>query len=203
MPHLHLRTPASWAQALVPHRNELLVEQAQLEKKAAAGALAFLFRYPEERAFLRPLSALAREELSHFELALELLERRGIAQRKLRPAPYAERLVALIRGEEPARLLDQLLVSAVIEARSAERMHVLAQAMADVDAELAAFWAGLVASEARHQALYLELARGRFGAAETDARLAQVLAHEAELLTRSAGLPRLHDGPPLSGAPCA
>lgn len=203
MPRLHVRTPPSWADPLLPHLDELLVEQAQLEKKAAAGALAFLFRYPDERDFARPLSQVAREELTHFELATTLLERRGITRRKLRPGPYAERLVECVRAGEPERLLDQLLVSAVIEARSAERMFVLSQALRGIDDEVAAFFASLVASEARHQSLYLELARRRFDEVIVGARLEEVLAHEARVLSLSKGLPRLHDGPPLDAIPVA
>ena len=198
MPRLHVRTPLSWADSVLPFVDELLVEQAQLEKKAAAGALAFLFRYPEERGFARALSEVAREELTHFERTLTLLESRGIQRRKLRPGPYAARLGECLRVREPERLLDQLVVSAVIEARSAERMFVLSQALHGVDDELAAFYASLVASEARHQSLYLELARQRFEAATVELRLEAVLAHEAELLAHSTNLPRLHDGAPLA-----
>ena len=201
MTRLLLRTPAAWAEAQIPHADELLVEQSHLEKKAAAGALSFLFRYPDAVELLAPLSELAREELEHFERAVALAARRGLAPRRMKPGPYAERLVACVRVGEPERMLDQMLVSAVIEARSAERMHLLADALAGVDPELSAFWGELVVSEARHQALYLDLARGRFGVACVERRLAEVAAHEAEVLCRAEGMPRLHDGPPLQGPP--
>lgn len=197
MTRLLLRTPASWAEAQAPHADELLIEQSHLEKKAAAGALSFLFRYPDAALLLAPLSELAREELEHFELATALAARRGLAPRRMKPGPYAERLVACVRVGEPERMLDQMLVSAVIEARSAERMHLLAVALADADPELCAFWGDLVASEARHQALYLDLARQRFGGACVEPRLAAIAAHEAEVLCQAEGMPRLHDGPPL------
>lgn len=179
---------------MVPFADELLVEQAQLEKKAASAAMTFLFKYPDELALARPLAALAREELEHFALAVAELEARGIARRRLPPSPYAERLAAWLRAQEPERLLDALLVAAVIEARSAERMHLLAVAMRDREPRLAEFWQGLVASEARHQAVYLELARQRFGDSTVETRFCDLLAHEAEVLEHATGMPRLHDG---------
>ena len=199
MPRSLARTPPAWATAMVCFADELLVEQAQLEKKAASAALTFLFKYPDELTFARPLAELAREELEHFAIAVAELESRGIARRRLPPSPYAERLAAWLRATEPERLLDALLVAAVIEARSAERMHLLAVAMRDREPRLAEFWQGLVASEARHQAVYLELARQRFGASVVEARFANLIEHEAAVLQRAAGMPRLHDGV----APCA
>ena len=111
-------TPAAWAVAQLPHRGELLVEQAHLEKKAAAAAMQFLFRVPASAAALRGLSALAREELVHFERTLRLLERRGIAFAAQAPSPYAEQLKRGCARTMPERLVDELLVAAAIEARA-------------------------------------------------------------------------------------
>src|SRR5690606_13661641 len=140
MLRLHSRTPETWAQRLLPHVEELLVEQAHLEKKAASAALTFVFRYPDHPGLHRALSAAAREELEHFERTLALLERRGLEVRRLAPGPYAERLLAVVRPREPERMLDQMLCNSVIEARSCERMKPLASALDGRDAELARFW---------------------------------------------------------------
>lgn len=185
---------------MLPVIDELLLEQAHLEKKAASGALGFLFRYPDEADLLQPLSALAREELEHFEQATALAIARGLRPRSMVPGPYAERLLRCVRVGEPERMLDQMLVCAVIEARSAERMHLLSTALRERDPELSAFYGGLVASEARQQSLYLDLARARFGASVVDERFTAVAAHEAEVLARATGAARLHDGPPLTRA---
>ncbi len=182
----------AWLDRVLPHVDELLVEQAHLEKKAASGALTCLFRYPDQACLQRPLSELAREELEHFERTLALLERRGVPFGRLRPGPYMARLLAIVRDEEPWRLLDQLLCSAVIEARSCQRMLRLSRALRGRDDELADFYHDLVGSEARHRALFVTLAERIFDAREVRARLDEVLAHEADVLKRGSDVPRLH-----------
>ena len=120
--HLTWTTASRWARGLVAHADELLLEQAHLEKKAAAAAMAFLFRYPRHPSLQQPLSRLAREELVHFERVVQLMERRGQVFGPQVPGPYAEHLKQVVRFSEPDRLLDELLVCGVIEARSCERM---------------------------------------------------------------------------------
>ncbi len=189
-------TPAAWAVAQVPHRSELLVEQAHLEKKAAAAAMQFLFRVPAPAAALRSLSALAREELVHFERTLKLLERRGIAFVAQTPSPYAEQLKRGCARTMPERLVDELLVAAAIEARSHERMQLLAAACQRDDAELAAFYADLVDAEARHAPLYIELAAAVAAPELVAARRDALAVHEAAVLRALPFAPRLHSGWP-------
>ncbi|HLQ37336.1 MAG TPA: tRNA isopentenyl-2-thiomethyl-A-37 hydroxylase MiaE [Planctomycetota bacterium] len=191
---LPYRTPPGWAAGMAAHLPVLLVDQAQLEKKAAAAAMSFLFRVPVEHDVHRALSALAREELLHFERTLRLLQQRRIALAPLPPAPYAERLKQKVAATMPARLCDELLVSAVIEARSHERMALLAGALQPVDAEVAAFYADLVEAEGRHQAVYLEVALQVFPAAAVTSAWQALAAHEAVVLAQLPWLPRLHGG---------
>lgn len=187
-------TPAAWADAQYAHRAELLVEQAHLEKKAAAAAVQFLFRLPVPADDLRALSALAREELVHFERTLRLLAQRGIPFTAQPPSPYAERLKQAVARTMPERLADELLVAAVIEARSHERMALLATAFATRDAELADFYADLVAAEARHAPLYVDLARVVQPADVVAVRHAALRQHEAAVLAALPFAPRLHSG---------
>ncbi len=194
MLRLRAHTDRSWLDKVLPHLDQLLVEQAHLEKKAASGALTFLFRYPEADAMQRPLSELVREELEHFEATLGFLAARGLRFGRQKPGPYAARLLEIVRDDEPARMLDQMLCHAVIEARSCERMKLLAEGLRDVDEiELADFYHGLVISEARHHGLWVQLAKTVFAADEVEARLDQVLEHEAVVLARATELPRLHN----------
>jgi tRNA-(ms[2]io[6]A)-hydroxylase len=187
-------TPSHWAPTLVGHLDTLLVDQAHLEKKAAAGAVSFLFRVPGGADAQRALSALAREELVHFERALRLLAARGVAFMPLPPAAYAERLKAAIARTMPERLADELLVAAIIEARSCERMGLLADALQAVDPEAAAFYADLCEAEARHQSLYVELAAELLPAAALAARWQHLARHEAAVLAALPVVPRLHGG---------
>jgi tRNA-(ms[2]io[6]A)-hydroxylase len=127
------------------------------------------------------LSPLAREELEHFELVLQLLQRRGIALRPL-PAPaYGATLTASVRKGEPERMLDSFLVAGLIEARSHERMALLAAH--SPDPELRALYGELLASEARHFGLYWCLCEERFGREATVARLQELAVVETLALT--------------------
>lgn len=186
-------TPPGWLDRVLPHLDQLLLEQAHLERKAAAAALALTFQYPEHQALHPPLLELAQEELSHCQLTLRQLERRGIAYGPIQPSPYAGRLLESVRGVEPAKLLDKLMCNAVIEARSCERMRLLGKALGGLEPELSGFYLDLVESEARHHGLYLELARGVFSRDEVDSRLAQICRHEALVLGRAPAEPRLHN----------
>lgn len=185
------RTAASWTQRALSHLDELLLDHAHCEKKAAGMAVQLVFRYPEHGFLLAPLSRLAREELAHFEEVLRELERRGVAFRRQRPSPYAGRLRAAVRPEEPGHLVDTLLCCALIEARSCERFQLLAEAVDD--AGLAAFYRGLLAAEARHHGVYLELAAELGPRDELRARLEELARHEAAVLAEAPPEPRMHN----------
>lgn len=190
---LRAATRPSWPDEVLPHLDTLLLEQAHLEKKAASTAVTCLFRYSEHGALLAPLSEIAREELEHFEQVLAMLARRGVRHGPIRPSPYASRLLDAVRATEPERLIDQLLCSAIIEARSCERMALLARALRGRDDELATMWGGLAASEARHRVRYVELAELVSDPATVQHRLAELLDHEASVVRGATGQPRLHD----------
>jgi tRNA-(ms[2]io[6]A)-hydroxylase len=191
MLHLEGKTDRAWLERALGSLDAILLDHAHLEKKAAAQALNLIFRYPDRPAFAAPLSALAREELAHFELVLEHLGRRGLAFGPQRPAPYAGRLRSIVRAQEPGRLLDSLLCSAVIEARSCERMTLLAGAV--TDPELRALYDGLLAAEARHHRIYLDLAEQYFDREEVSARLVEIAQHEAKVLEEAPLEPRFHN----------
>ena len=172
---------AAWLEAACARPDLLLIDHAHCERKAAGVALQLMFRYPSDVALAEALSPLAREELEHFELVVALLQRRGIALRPL-PAPaYGATLAAAVRRQEPERMLDSLLVAGLIEARSHERMALLAAY--GPDGELRALYGELLASEARHFGLYWVLAEGRYGRAVTMARLEELAQVEVQSLT--------------------
>jgi tRNA-(ms[2]io[6]A)-hydroxylase len=136
------------------------------------------------------LSALAREELEHFEQMLALLDRHGVTYGRLTPSPYATELLAAVRPDEPDRLADTLICLALIEARSCERMKLLADAVPDTD--LAACYRRLLASEARHHTTYLELAAMVLPEHAVRARLAELGDHEVAVLAAAPPLARMH-----------
>jgi tRNA 2-(methylsulfanyl)-N6-isopentenyladenosine37 hydroxylase len=183
-------TPPAWVEDAVSNLPQLLSDHANCEKKAASTALALMFAYPEDRALALALSRLAREELRHFERVLRAMETLGVPFIRQRPGRYAQALRGALRTSDPGRKLDLLLMSALIEARSAERFALLAPR---VPPRLAPLYGELGISEARHFALYMGFA-SRIPA-EWQARLALLAACEAELATAPDRALRFHSGP--------
>ena len=180
---------SQWVEQAIARPDLVLIDHAHCERKAAGVALQLMFRYPSDAELGGLLSALAREELEHFEQVLALLQRRGIPLKPL-PAPgYGSSLSALVRKGEPQRMLDSFLVAGLIEARSHERMALLAAH--SPDAELRELYGELLASEARHFGLYWVLCEQRFGREVTVERLEELAAAESEALRGDLPAPEL------------
>jgi tRNA-(ms[2]io[6]A)-hydroxylase len=183
-------TRENWLDEALASVDTILLDHAHCEKKAASTAMGLIFRYQHRSELMAPLSELAREELRHFELMLEVLAKRGIPFQRQRPSTYAVRLCAVIREKEPHRFLDTMICCALIEARSCERMQLLAEGLTEPD--LSKLYSGLLASEARHHQAYLDLAVAEVGEAELAERLAVIAAHEASVLADPDEAIRLH-----------
>jgi len=168
----------------------ILIDHAHCEKKAAGVAMNLLFSYVDHVSLARAMTEVVNEELEHFQLVLDLLERRGIRFKKLSPSSYGQRLHALIRRDEPARAVDRLLVAGLIEARSCERFSVLADHV--TDAELRDFYRSLFESEARHHATYVRLACDFAPEEEVRERLHWLAAEEAAIIAEGDPVPRMH-----------
>lgn len=188
---LRAPTDPSWFAVAAERWDELLLDHANCEKKAASTALSLMFSYPEDFDLANRMSKLAREELRHFELVQQKMTELGVVFRRLSPSRYAEGLRRALRRTEPERCVDLLLCGALIEARSHERFMGLIDRLGE---PLAGFYAALAASEARHAGLYLRLAEKR--GSEVRARLEQLAAVEAELATSLDGEFRFHSGTP-------
>ena len=153
---LRCATPEPWFDAARRDLPTLLIDHANCEKKAAGAAVSLLYRYVDKPKLLRAMSRLAREELRHFEQVLAMLQSLGITYTNLAPSRYAGAMRSLICTSEPSRLVDTLIVGAVVEARSCERFGGLAMR---IGGRLGHFYHRLMNSEARHAEQYLELAR--------------------------------------------
>jgi len=168
----------------------ILLDHSHCERKAAQVALSLMFRYPASTELVRKLTAIAREELEHFELVNQILERRGIPLAPMTAPPYGAGLKSQIRRREPERMLDSLLVSSLIEARSHERFGLLSIHLSD--RELAQFYHNLMASEARHYGIYWTLATTYFDRDRALARLQELAMVESQLLATLHPEPRVH-----------
>lgn len=194
MLHLASETDPAWLPRAAANLDDVLLDHAHCEKKAAGAAIKLLFAYPHHRFLQEPLAELAREELEHFQQVLSILDARGVKYQTIRPSPYGMALHAQVRRDEPDRLLDLLCVSALIEARSCERFQLLAFGLGDHDRDARELYASLLASEARHHGIYLALASELVGRGIAEARLDVIGRHEAEIVSASCEWVRLHAG---------
>ncbi len=183
-------TRPDWIEQALQNLDTILLDHSHCERKAAGVAVNMMFRYPSYTQLVRTLTAIAREELEHFELVNQWLDRRDIPMAPLPAPPYGSKLNAQIRRDEPERLLDMLLVSGLIEARSHERLGLLAQHLPNP--ELAKFYRSLMASEARHYGAYWVLATIYFESDVVTARLQELATVESELLATLHPHPRIH-----------
>ena len=192
---LRYATPPAWARSVLGRPLDLLNDHAHLEKKAAANALELLNRWPEPRPpenWVAAMTAVARDEVEHLATVCRLLARRGGRLTKQHSNPYASDLRALVRrGAGPGELVDRLMVSALIEARSCERFLLLGESCED-DPELRKLYRGLWASEHGHYRTFVQLAEEIEAPEKVAKRWDEMLDAEAGIIERQAPGPRMH-----------
>ncbi|AFT70666.1 tRNA-(MS[2]IO[6]A)-hydroxylase subfamily [Alloalcanivorax dieselolei B5] len=185
-------TPRAWIDWALENPDLLMIDHAHCEKKAASTALNLMFRYVDRPELLDALSQLAREELLHFEQVVKMMRERGVRYDHLSPSRYAQGLRRHVRTSEPGRLVDTLIIGALIEARSCERFAALAP---HVDEELGRYYRYLLKSESRHFEDYLDLAR-RYSDTDIEDRMAFFKEKERALIEEPDEAFRFHSGVP-------
>lgn len=191
---LRVETPELWLQHAAANIPTLLLDHAHCERKAAATAINFMSKYPEKPELISVMSPLAREELLHFEKVINLMKKRGLEYAPLQPSDYATILHKQITKKDGVeRLCDQLIIGAIIEARSCERFNAIISFIEDP--ELAKFYGTLVKSEARHFEDYLALAKLYGG--DIKQRLDRFLSIENKFILANDVVFRFHSGIPL------
>lgn len=190
---LHSATPEEWLREASGRLPELLRDHANCELKAASTALGFLYRYPDRTRLAQQMSRLAREELRHFEQVRSIMEDMDIPFERQTASRYAGKLREQVRRDEPDKLLDMLLIGALIEARSCERFAALAPHLPE---KLGKFYTGLLASESRHFKQYIALAKSECEADEQqiEKRLDELKTIEAALISEPDSQFRFHSG---------
>lgn len=195
---LQIKTPESWLKHAATNLPLLLLDHAHCERKAAATAINFISKYPEKTELVEIMSPLAREELLHFEKVIHILKQRNISYGPLQPSEYATTLHKHITKRDGIeRLCDQLIIGAIIEARSCERFNAVVTIVEDPD--LAKFYGTLVKSEARHFEDYLRLATLYGG--NIDQRLSKFRSIENHFILSTDTVFRFHSGVPLNNVP--
>ncbi|MDO7875952.1 tRNA-(ms[2]io[6]A)-hydroxylase [Hymenobacter sp. ASUV-10] len=180
---LKLNTDPRWVDIASKNLEDILVDHAWCEQKAASTGISMIIHYPEKTRLVEELTALVAEEWEHFDRVLQELRKRGFALGRPRKDEYVVQLLTHVRkgGARERQLMDQLLVSALIEARSCERFKLLWKNIADPD--LSQFYYELMASEAGHFVSYVDLAKEYCDPQEVDARLQELLKIEGEIVT--------------------
>ncbi|MBS1938222.1 MAG: tRNA-(ms[2]io[6]A)-hydroxylase [Bacteroidetes bacterium] len=192
MLHLQLPTDPRWAALAKEDLHTLLVDHAWCEHKAASNAMSIVVRHPGLTDLVEELCRITQEEMAHFGMVVQRLRERGWALGPERKDGYVNELLAFVRkdGAPEERLVDRLLFSAMIEARSCERFKLLSETAADP--ELRTFYRDLMESEAGHYATFIGLARKYGGRTDVDARWQAFLAYEAEVVARYGNSAEMH-----------
>lgn len=190
---LCLKTPTNegWLDIAAQNIIAVMKDHAHCEKKAALNALNLLSHYSERDSLVREMIVVLEEETAHFKLMVGELRQRGYSIGRDKGNFYAKQLAALIRKQEPERLLDSLLADALIEARSCERFTLLARCEA-ISEDLRGIYHSLMASEEGHYLTFVNLAKEYFPANVVDTRFDEFCTAEAEIVRNLTNKPSMH-----------
>lgn len=179
---LELPTDPRWVNIAEKNIEEILVDQAYCEQKAASSCISIIVSYPEKDRVVEVLTPVVAEEWGHFERVLEELRKRGYKLGFPRKDEYVDQLQKIVKkgGNREQQLVEKLLINALIEARSCERFRLLSKEIGD--AELSKFYYELMVSEAGHYKNFLALAKEFMDTELVEKRWREILSQEAEIV---------------------
>jgi len=179
---LYVKSSQEWLDAVMNDFDSFLQDHADCERKASAMAMSLIAKYPDREVIMKPLIALAIEELEHFDQVISLMQEREISlPAKMEKDFYVTELIKLTHGGTPeSRFLDRLLLGSVIECRGWERFKMVSEALENT--ELKKFYKNLWTSEAKHGNLFVELALNYFEKEKVYKRLHELIAAEENIL---------------------
>ncbi|WP_341227456.1 tRNA-(ms[2]io[6]A)-hydroxylase [uncultured Arcticibacterium sp.] len=181
---LELPTDPRWVNIVEKNIEEILSDHAWCEQKAATNAITIVVNNPEYPDLVTDLLALAKEEIEHFQMVHEIIKKKGLKLAKERKDHYVGELAQYMKrsnnGTRVSGLVERLLFSAMIEARSCERFKVLSQNIADE--ELSKFYWELMESEAGHYTTFITYARKYGVGIDVETRWREWLAFESEVI---------------------
>ncbi|MDC0303653.1 tRNA-(ms[2]io[6]A)-hydroxylase [Flavobacteriales bacterium] len=189
---LKLPTDPRWANIAEKNIEEILTDHAWCEQKAASSAISMTVHYPEKSELVNAMLELAKEELEHYQMVHKRILDNGLVLGKPRRDEYVRQLMTFFPkdGSREDKLVHELLISAMIEARSCERFRVLSENIEDKD--LAHFYHELMISEANHYTLFLKFARKFGGREKTDAKWEALLEFEAGIMKNLGNEEKIH-----------
>lgn len=179
---LKLPTDPRWVNIVEKNIEEILTDHAFCEQKAASMAISLIVQFPEHTELVQAMTALVKEEISHFKMVHDKIVERGWALGRERKDEYVNKLMQFFPkgGSRTTHLIQKLLYAALIEARSCERFRLLSEELKDK--ELAEFYRKLMVSEANHYTMFLKFARQYGDREEVDRKWQQLLDYEAEIM---------------------
>lgn len=179
---LKLPTDPRWVNIVEQNISEILTDHAFCEQKAVSNAIFLIVNFPEYSDIVQEMSQIAQEELAHFKMVHDIILKRGYILGKERRDPYVNDLMKFVRSGHKRNIfmIDRLLFSALIEARSCERFRILSENIKDQ--ELALFYRELMISEANHYTLFLKLARKYAGEVDVEKRWKEFLEYEGNII---------------------
>ncbi|WP_452603298.1 tRNA isopentenyl-2-thiomethyl-A-37 hydroxylase MiaE [Pontimicrobium sp. MEBiC06410] len=184
MLHLKLETDPRWVNIVESNIEEILTDHAWCEQKAATNAITIITNNSEHEELVTDLLLLAQEELEHFQMVHDIIKKRGYKLGRERKDSYVNELYKFMNkgGNRTQSLVDRLLFSAMIEARSCERFKVLSENINDE--ELATFYRELMISEAGHYTTFITFARKYGKDINVEQRWQELVAFESEVIKR-------------------
>ena len=186
-------TPSKWAETVLQDFDRFLGDHAACERKAAALAMSFIIKYPDQPTLVEPMIALAREELEHFQQVFRVMNKRKVPlPAKDEKDVYVNAILANIRHGRRERLLDRLVMSGLIEARGWERFAKLGDALVSTSKELADFYHKLAEREAGHYKIFIRLAKVLFDEQEVDEAVSRLADIEQQAMNEAPITWRLH-----------
>ena len=184
------QTPTAWLNQVLEHFNEFLIDHAANERKAAMTAMSMVAHYPDRVPLVETMIDLALEELNHFRQVIKIINQRELIIPPDKKDPYISKLRAQFKSGSENYLLDRLLCGAIVEARGAERLLMVSNALANK--RLAKFYLSLATSEKKHYLIFLEQASLFFNDGIIKSRLEEWQAIEGNIIETLPTLPRLH-----------
>jgi len=181
---LKLKTDPRWVNIVESNIQEILTDHAWCEQKAASNAISIITNNSEKEELVTEMLKIAKEEIEHFELVHELIKEKGLTLGRERKDDYVNELYKFLKkdGSRNDSLIDRLLFSAMIEARSCERFKVLSQNIKDP--KLATFYRDLMISEAGHYTTFLGFARKYTEKVDVDKRWQEWIEFETSIITK-------------------
>ena len=187
---LKCNTNSKWIENVKDNLLDVIMDHAHCEKKAAVTGMNLLNNYPEKTDLAFEMADLIEEEIDHFRSVVKILDERGEKLNEDKGDDYAKNLFSQLRKTQPERFLDHLLVAGIVEARSCERLQILADNLDDQ--KLKSFYSELVKSEAGHYMAFVKIAKNYFDEKVVKSRLDELTDLEAEIVKNLSNKPAMH-----------